>query len=192
MTPKLQRPTTAEPPTRLHRHHAIWPPTWAVTQISRVLRILEGSGPRADRRVENALREVRRRFREAPPRTRGPNPPVPDQCWGALLRAQLFDAARFFRPYAARREPLIWVQRPDGGADPLARKRVAALLDQLCLGLPQEGLDPTRIRQHCGKRLRSGVEEPELARVLALTSTGEAAVLRHLATEAGSASPLPS
>lgn len=191
MHPKLNRPTAAVPPTRLHRPYAIWPPVWAVTQIRRVLRILEGFGPPADRRVERALNEARARFREAPPRGPGTNPPIPDQCWGALLRARLFDAARFFRPYAIRREPLIWVRRPDGGADPLARKRVEALVDQLCLGLPQEGLDPARIRQHCGQRLRSGVDEPELARALALTSTGEAVVLCRLATGAGSASPLP-
>ncbi len=191
MHPKLHRPKAAGTPTRLHRPYAIWPPAWAVTQMRRVLRILEGFGPQADRRVERALREARERFLEAPTRSPGPNPAIRDQCWGALLRAQLFDAARFFRPFAVRREPLVWVQRPDGGADPLARKRVAALVDRLCLDLPEEGLDPARIRQHCARRLRSGIDEPELARILALTSTGEAVVLRRMATGAGSASPLP-
>jgi len=191
MHPKLHRPQAAVPPTRLHPPYAIWPPAWAVAQIRRVLRVLEGFGPQADHRVDSALREARQRLREVPTRSPGPHPAIRDQCWGALLRAQLFDAARFFRPYAVRREPLLWIQRPDGGADPLARKRVEALVDRLCLDLPEEGLDPARIRQHCDRRLRSGIDEPELARILALTSPGQAVVLRRTATGAGSASPLP-
>lgn len=154
-------------------------PAWVIDQPRRVLRTLEGRGPVADERVREGLARVLARFREAPPPEGSDRATVRDHLWGALLRAGLPQAARFFRPYGGAREPLLWVRRPGGGADPLARRRVEALLDRLCERIPPGDLEPTRIRRYCGGQLSNGIEERQLVRILALTSPAEAAILRR-------------
>ncbi|MFA9460235.1 hypothetical protein [Thiohalorhabdus methylotrophus] len=157
---------------------------WAAQHLGRVLRIHEGSGPAADQRIRTRVRCLLDRVRaELPSGTAQPGE-LTDHLWSALLRNGQTEAARFFLPYQASRGPVLWIYRGEAGADPLARNRVERLLDRRCLELTDPDLDTARIQRHCRARLRNGMEERELIRVLSLTSPAEAAILDRLETAA--------
>ncbi len=74
---------------------------------------------------------------------------------------------------------MLWVRRPDG-ADALARDRVEAVLGRQCAAQVVDDLDPARVRHLCQARLRNGMNERELARVLGLVSPARAVILARL------------
>lgn len=163
-------------------------PEWARTQLERVLRTLEGQGPASDDRVRRRSQATLTELSQELPAD--PDPPqVIDHVWASLMCAGSLAAARFFRPVAPKGAQVLWVRRGDGGADALDRRRVEALVERRCAPVAGDGLDPARIRHLCARQLRNGLGEPDLVRVLELTSPAQTAVLRRLCT--GGRQPRP-
>lgn len=163
-----------------HCPSAVPPWDWAAEQLGRVLRLREGAGPEARRRIESRTRALINQLQGELPTGTEAAEHLSDHLWSALLRAGQPQAARFFRPYRTSGGPILWVRHGARGAEPLAWERVEGLLERQCRGLGESDLDPARIHVLCRARLHSGMDAGELARVLALTSPAQCTVLGRL------------
>lgn len=177
MSSRFPRPGPCVGPAVPSSLDSVSPLQRATDHLRRVLRLQEGTGPAAEARISAQVEDLLQRL----PADALPAPEdLVDQLWAVLLEAGQPLAARFFRPYRAGRGPVLWVRRPGTGADPLARERVEAVLEGRCRALEDPHLDGPRIHRLCRARLRDGMSEAALVRVLALTSPGQAAVLDRL------------